>query len=81
MLKVDAQSADARAEMWIGVIRANGKPGFVNVLQDLPVLGHEWTPREIVGRIDDDAQTLNFGFFSKGTGTVWIDDVSLEFYD
>jgi hypothetical protein len=34
--------------------------------------------REVSGKVDKDAQFLEFGFSTFGHGRVWIDDVSFE---
>jgi hypothetical protein len=78
-LRVDALSPGDRASMWLHADRPKGKPdGFFADLDERAVRSSEWTPCEITGKVDKDAQFLNFGFSSIGHGRVWIDSVSFE---
>jgi hypothetical protein len=67
-----------RGQLWLKVERPNRRTGFSDSMDDRPVRSAEWTPCEIVGEIDEDAQSINFGVMSIGGGRVWIDDVSFE---
>jgi hypothetical protein len=70
-------SADS-AQLWLTVERANRRRGFSDNMDDRPVRSGEWTEREIVGSIDDDAQFIRFGVMCIGGGRAWVDDVSFE---
>jgi hypothetical protein len=67
-----------RAQLWLKVVRANRRTGFSDSMDDRPVRSSEWTRCEIAGRIDDDAEFINFGVLSIGGGRVWMDDVSFD---
>jgi hypothetical protein len=80
-LLVESGAPGDRAQMFLHVWRPNRTPGFFKDLDQRavePPAEPRWTPCEITGRIDDDAQFLDFGFFSVGRGRVWIDNVSFE---
>jgi hypothetical protein len=77
-LKVEASSPEDRGQLWLHVLRPNGKPGFLDNMDDRPVRPAEWTPCEIVAEIDSDAQFLDFGVTAIGRGRVWIDEVTFD---
>jgi hypothetical protein len=65
-----------RGQLWLRVVRANRR--FTD-MQDQPVRDSNWVSSEIVAEIDEDAQGINFGVMSFGSGgRVWVDDVSFE---
>ncbi len=77
-LRLEAADADDRARMWLSVDRAGRQAGFFDDMKDRPVRSAEWTPCEIVSKVDEDATFINFGVVSVGRGRVWVDDVSFE---
>ncbi|MDE3166038.1 MAG: hypothetical protein KGN36_09545, partial [Acidobacteriota bacterium] len=77
-LKVEAASPEDRAQLWVHVLRPNGKPGFLDNMDDRPVRPAGWTPCEIVADVDGDALFLEFGVTAIGRGRVWVDDVAFD---
>ena len=77
-LRLEASAPDDRAQMWLGVDRANDKKGFFDDMSGRPVRSSEWTLVEIRGRIDSDATFIKFGVMSIGRGRVWVEHVSFE---
>jgi hypothetical protein len=77
-LKVEAAAPEDRAKLWLHVLRPNGKPGFMDDMDDRPVRPADWTACEIVAEIDSDAQFLDFGVTAIGRGRVWVDDVTFD---
>lgn len=77
-LKVEAASPEDRAQFWVHVLRPNGKPGFLDNMDDRPVRPAAWTPTEIVAEVDADALFLEFGVTAIGRGRVWVDDVTFD---
>jgi hypothetical protein len=77
-LRFPPDSGGDRAQLWLTVECSKRRPGFSDNTDDRPVLAGEWTQREIVGAIDDDAQFIRFGVMSIGGGRAWVDDVSFE---
>jgi hypothetical protein len=77
-LRLEAIGPDDRAQMWLGVDRADDKAGFFDDMSNRPVRSSEWTLREIRARIDQDATSIKFGVMSIGKGRVWVDHVSFE---
>ena len=79
-----------RVSAWLRTREAQGALLFVRVdgavagldfanTADDPVSGtSEWTRRELVVDVPDDALGVTFGLMLGGTGTVWIDDVVLD---
>ena len=47
-------------------------------MMDRPVTSPAWAAVEIVGDIDADAETLNFGLLMLGSGRTFIDAITLE---
>jgi hypothetical protein len=77
-LKVEAAAPEDRAQLWLHVLRPNGKPGFLDNMDDRPVRPADWTACEIVAEIDSDAQFLDFGVTAIGRGRVWVDEVTFD---
>lgn len=73
----------AQAQLWLRADRppqSNGQPsaGFFDNMDDRPISAREWAYYEIIGDVEEDAQTINLGLLFNGTGKVWFDDASLE---
>jgi hypothetical protein len=77
-LRLDATTADDKAQMWFRVDLPNKKVGAFDNMQDRPVQSSNWTSAEIVGKVAADAEKLNFGVISIGKGHAWVDGVTLE---
>jgi hypothetical protein len=79
-VKVEAGAPGDHAQIYLQVTGLNRRPGLHaerDVRADL-TNAPGWTSYEIEGRVDRDAQFLDFGFRAYGHGRVWIDDVSFE---
>jgi C-terminal processing protease CtpA/Prc len=72
------RATDARAMLWLRVDRAGKRTGFFDNMSNRPVTEPEWKRVEIVGDVDDDAESINFGLLMLGTGATGIDDVAIE---
>lgn len=64
-VKLDSDSPNSTAQMWMRMDRANGKNGFVGIAQS-PKAGDGWVLRELTGKVDGDAGSFTFGFRSLG---------------
>ena len=51
-LRLEAAAPDDRAQMWLGVDRANNGKGFFDNMNDRPVVSAEWTQCEIQTRVE-----------------------------
>ena len=72
------EAGGARAQLWMRVDRADEKLGFFDNMGDRPITSGEWQFYEIVGDVEADAKTLNFGMIFYGRGKAYLDDVSVE---
>jgi len=54
------------------------KAGFFDNMSDRPVISPDWQPVEIVGKVAEDAQTIDIGVLSVGKGTAWVESMSFE---
>jgi hypothetical protein len=69
------------AHLWLRVHLPDNCPGFED-MQDLkPIVINNWEYYEIKGRIDKNADIINYGLMLIGNGKAWIDDASLEIID
>jgi hypothetical protein len=79
-IKVEAGAPGDHAQVYLQVTGLNRRTGLHaerDLRADLTTFPG-WTSCEIEGRVDKDAQFLEFGFRAYGHGQVWIDDVSFE---
>jgi len=60
------------------VDRPSGTMGAFDNMDDRPAQSAAWTPAEIVVKVADDAETLNFGVISVGKSRAWVDGMTLE---
>jgi len=70
--------AEDRAQLWLRVVRTNGRVGFSDSMDNRPVRSSDWSWAEITAPIDEDAQTINFGVMSFGGAHAWIDGIAFE---
>ena len=69
------------AHLWLRTHLTDNCPGFEDMGELHPVVINNWDYYEITGRIDKNADVLNFGLMMIGNGKAWIDDASLEIID
>jgi C-terminal processing protease CtpA/Prc len=67
-----------RAQLWLRVDRAGGKPGFFNNMGDRPINQATWQEYEIAGDVAVDAESIALGLMLIGNGKAWLDAVSVE---
>jgi hypothetical protein len=77
-LKMDSTNPDDGAAMWFRVDRPNRLMGAFDNMQDRQVKSVNWTAAEIVGKVADDAQTVNFGVVAYHGGRAWVDGLTFE---
>lgn len=63
--------------LWLRVERPEGI-GFIDNMLDRPIVSTEWTPYEIVGDVDLDADSISFGFQLTRDGSARFDSASIE---
>lgn len=66
-----------QALLWLRVERPAGI-GFIDNMLDRPIESTEWKPYEIVADVDDDAESISFGFLLRNGGSAWLDSASLN---
>ena len=71
-------SPQARLQGWLRVDRESKQRGFFDNMGDRPIEDDQWAQYEITGTVDDDAFSMTFGVFFKGSGAGLVDDASLE---
>ncbi|MBV8758529.1 MAG: serine/threonine protein kinase [Deltaproteobacteria bacterium] len=63
----------ARALPWLRVDRPKGQMGYFYNSMFEHAAGSAWEPRDIVGNVDADAISLNYGLMIFGNGSVFVD--------
>jgi C-terminal processing protease CtpA/Prc len=58
-----------------------GFDGFVDVMEDRPITARAWRTYEVVGDVDDEAETLSVVLRLVGEGRAFIDGVTLDVID
>lgn len=66
--------------MWIR-IDGRDRKAISYAIANSPAPASEWILRELAGKVDRDAISIAFGFFSRSEGTTSVDNVWLEFFD
>ncbi|MCG8406557.1 MAG: S41 family peptidase [Phycisphaerales bacterium] len=69
------------AQLWLRVDRPNKQMGFFDNMRDRPITSNKWKYYEIVGLVDEDAVSINFGLMLSRKGNADLDDVSIEILD
>jgi erythromycin esterase len=69
-LRLEPGSPGERAQMWLGIDRAEGLKTNVDAAR--------WTQYEIAGDVEADALDIQLGVLSTGKGRVWVDGVSFQ---
>jgi hypothetical protein len=77
-LRAALRAENARAQLWLRVDRVGERMGFFDNMMERPVTAADWQTVEIVGDIDDDATSLNFGLLMIGSGKTAIDAVTID---
>lgn len=75
-LKVSGE--EGSGHLFVRVDKSDKKMGFFDNMGNRPVLQGDWATYEIKGRVDADAQGINFGVFLSGKGALQFDDMSLQ---
>lgn len=75
---VRVEGVGASAGLWLRVDRAQKQMGFFDNMQDRPIRSSAWAYYEIAGDVAADAESLNLGLILQGTGTAWLDDVTID---
>lgn len=75
--KVEKMDADAVAGLWARVDKSENKTGFFYNMMDRPISSNQWKEYSFEGRIDKDAEYLNFGGLYFKKGRFYFDDFKL----
>lgn len=77
-MRAEVTKGAGTGQMWLRVDRPNQQMGFFDNMDNRPVTSAEWSEPEIVGTVDPDAVSINYGAFLAGNGVVEVDDFRLE---
>lgn len=71
-----ANDPNARAGLWVHVIRDNGESGFIDDTSGRSARSADWQAVAVNGRVDADATSIMIGLILNGSGRAWIDGIS-----
>jgi len=77
-VRAQVKGLSNRAQLWMRVDRSNQQMGFFDNMQDRPIRSNQWKEYEIVGKVAEDAVTINIGLMLVGEGQAWLDEVKFE---
>jgi C-terminal processing protease CtpA/Prc len=77
-VRVAGDRPEDRAQLWLRVDLPNGRVGFFDNMDDRPIRSSDWREFEIVGPVAKDATAISLGLILISSGSVWLDDASLE---
>jgi len=66
----------AFGQLWLRVEHGDAT-GFLDNMDERPVVSTTWETAEIIGTVDADATRIVFGTLMGGAGTTWYDDIEL----
>ena len=75
--RTEALGDGSQVQMWFRVELPSGI-GFYDDMVNRPIKAADWQAYEIVGDVDEDAQSISYGFVVRKDGTAWFDSASLE---
>jgi hypothetical protein len=67
-VRIEGQTRDDRAMLWLRVDRTNQQMGFFDNMSNRPITTKQWRDYEIVGDVDRDAEVINIGIMLLGSG-------------
>ena len=77
-VRANVTGAGNQGQLELCVILENGEIGFSDDMKDRPITSKKWQAYEIVGKVDDDAESILLGCFLSGVGKVWVDKIQLS---
>ena len=77
-VRANVTGAGNQGQLELCVILENGEIGFSDDMKDRPITSKKWQAYEIVGKVDDDAESILLGCFLSGVGQVWVDKIQLS---
>ncbi|MCL5992223.1 MAG: S41 family peptidase [Bacteroidetes bacterium] len=80
-VRAEIMGPSGSAHLWLRAHLPDNCPGFEDLGELHPVVVNNWEYYEITGRIDKNAEVLNYGLMLIGNGKAWIDDASLDIID
>ncbi|WP_268821455.1 glyoxalase superfamily protein [Rhizobium rhizogenes] len=84
--EIASEGVSHGATIWVRVDRSPGNTLAFDNLKDSPIQGwlfgdNGWTQRKVVIEVPEDGVSMQFGFFLRGTGTVWSRPFALSAAD
>jgi len=77
-IRAEITSDSGSAHLWIREHLVNDQAGYFDMMEEMPIVINNWDYYEIEAEISPYAKQINFGLVLMGTGSAWIDDVSLS---
>jgi C-terminal processing protease CtpA/Prc len=78
-IRAEINGPRGSAHLWLRVHLTNDCTGLEDFREQQPVVINDWQYYEITGKIDNNADVINYGLMLIGNGNAWIDDASFEF--
>lgn len=80
-IRVAGDGASSGARLWLRVPATSKDPAkelFYDGMKDGAITSRDWREYEVIGDVPADASSLEFGVAFEGTGSAWVDDVSID---
>ncbi len=72
--KCKYEGINGNGRLWMRVDRKESKPGFFNNMSENPIRKSDWSNYEIIGKVDEDAESVLIGSILIGDGQLFTDD-------
>jgi len=77
-VRTEVAETGNQAHLWLRVNGKDGDSSFFDAKLDHPITAREWRYYEILGEVDQHAETIEYGLALVGSGRAFLDDVSLR---
>ncbi len=77
-IRAELTGMQSSAHLWAHEYNIYNESEWFYTMEDRPIYSGQWDYYEIESDISELSEKLNFGLMLKGTGTAWIDDISIE---
>ena len=77
-VRTDVSDDGNQAHLALYTTLSSGQTGFMDFMEDRPIINPEWETYTITGTVGDDVNSIGVGGMFLGSGKAWFDDFQLH---